>query len=68
VKKQIPSVTRLGVSVVPVRELSEICIDDISAVIRATDLRLRHLGWIGAPHTQNFEILKFLEQTQELKK
>jgi hypothetical protein len=26
------------------------------------------LGWIDAPHTQNFEILKSLEQTQEKKK
>jgi hypothetical protein len=26
---------------------------------------LRQLGWIEAPHTQNFEILKSLEQTQE---
>jgi hypothetical protein len=26
------------------------------------------LGWIDAPHTQNFEILKSLEQTQEAKK
>jgi hypothetical protein len=26
---------------------------------------LRQLGWIGAPHTQNFEILKSLEQAQE---
>jgi hypothetical protein len=26
---------------------------------------LSHLGWIDAPHTQNFEILKSLEQTQE---
>jgi hypothetical protein len=26
------------------------------------------LGWIDAPHTQNFEILKSLEQTQESKK
>jgi hypothetical protein len=26
------------------------------------------LGWIDAPHIQNFEILKSLEQTQELKK
>jgi hypothetical protein len=26
---------------------------------------LRHLGWIDAPHTQNFEILESLEQTQE---
>jgi hypothetical protein len=36
--------------------LVEICIGDISAVSRATDLRFRHLGWIDAPHTQNFEI------------
>jgi hypothetical protein len=26
---------------------------------------LRQLGWIDAPHIQNFEILKSLEQTQE---
>jgi hypothetical protein len=26
------------------------------------------LGWIDALHTQNFEILKSLEQTQESKK
>jgi hypothetical protein len=26
---------------------------------------LRQLGWIDVPHTQNIEILKFLEQTQE---
>jgi hypothetical protein len=26
---------------------------------------LRQLGWIDAPHTSNFEILKSLEQTQE---
>jgi hypothetical protein len=29
---------------------------------------LRQLGWINAPHTQNFEILKSLEKTQESKK
>jgi hypothetical protein len=29
---------------------------------------LRQLAWIDAPHTQNFEILKSLEQTQESKK
>jgi hypothetical protein len=29
---------------------------------------LRQLGWIDTPHTQNFEILKPLEQTQESKK
>jgi hypothetical protein len=28
---------------------------------------IRQLGWIDAPHTQNFEILKSLEQTQESK-
>jgi hypothetical protein len=46
----------------------EICIDDISAVLRATDLRFRlpfQLGWIDAPHTQNFETVKALEKTQE---
>jgi hypothetical protein len=26
---------------------------------------LRQLGWIDAPQTKNFEILKSLEQTQE---
>jgi hypothetical protein len=26
------------------------------------------LSWIGAPHTQNFEIWKYLEKTQEKKK
>jgi hypothetical protein len=41
--------------------LDEICIDDISAALRATDLRFwlpiyLHLGWIDAPHTQNFEM------------
>jgi hypothetical protein len=41
--------------------LVEICINDISAA-------LRPLSWIDAPHTQNFEILKSLEQTQESKK
>jgi hypothetical protein len=29
---------------------------------------LRQLGWIDAPHTQNFEILEYLEQTQKSKK
>jgi hypothetical protein len=27
-----------------------------------------YMGWIDAPHTQNFEILKSLEKTQESKK
>jgi hypothetical protein len=52
--------------------LIEFYIDDISAVLRATvfeiSATLRQLGWIDAPHTQNFEILKSLEQTQESKK
>jgi hypothetical protein len=29
---------------------------------------LRHLGWIDATHTQNFENLKSLQETQETKK
>jgi hypothetical protein len=44
---------------VAVQSLIEIRIDDISAVLRATDLRsatLHQVGWIDAPHTQNFEI------------
>jgi hypothetical protein len=53
---------------VAVRSLVEFCIDDISADLRTTNLKstiIRQLGWIDAPHTQNFEILKSLEQTQE---
>jgi hypothetical protein len=59
-----------GVAGVAVRALVEIRVDDISAVLRATDLRFRLpfvMGLFDAPHTQNFEILKFLEQTQESK-
>jgi hypothetical protein len=51
--------------------LVEIRVDDISAVKGyrfEISVTLRQLGWIDAPHTQNFEILKSLEQTQELKK
>jgi hypothetical protein len=50
-----------GVATVAVRALVEICIDDIPAVLRATDLRIR-LPFVScpciidAPHTQNFEI------------
>jgi hypothetical protein len=44
-----------------------ICIDDILAVLRATDLRF-WLPVVSWAHTQNFEILKSLEQTQESKK
>jgi hypothetical protein len=40
--------------------LVEICIDNISGVLRATDFGYSfvscQLGWIDAPHTQNFEI------------
>jgi hypothetical protein len=63
-RKKCPSVTRrCRHCVVAVRSLVEICIDDISAVLRATEISaaLRQLGWIGAPHTQNFENLKSLE-------
>jgi hypothetical protein len=40
-------------------------LEDYRFEISAT---LRQLGWIDAPHTQSFEILKSLEQTQESKK
>jgi hypothetical protein len=46
--------------------LVKICIHDISAVRDEISATRRKLGWIDAPHTQNFEIYK--EQTQELKK
>jgi hypothetical protein len=44
-----------------------VCIDDIAAVLSATDLRslLPFIIWIDAPHTQNFEILKSLVKTKE---
>jgi hypothetical protein len=52
-----------------VRSLVEICIDDISAVLRATDLRfqLSFVSWAGLMHLI-LRILKSLEQTQESKK
>jgi uncharacterized membrane protein YwzB len=56
----------VGIAGVAVWSLVKICIDDISAVLKATDLRFRLIFVrIGLPHTQNFEILKSLEQTEE---
>jgi hypothetical protein len=54
---------------VAVRVLVEICIDDISAVLRTTDLRfwLPFVSWAGLMHLI-LRILKSLEQTQESKK
>jgi hypothetical protein len=53
-----------GVAGFTVRSLVKIC-RSYRFEISAT---LRQLGWIDAPHTQNIEILKSLEQTQESKK
>jgi hypothetical protein len=49
--------------------LDEICIEDISVILSATDLKsgLLLLGWIVAFQTQSFEILKSLE-SKKLKK
>jgi hypothetical protein len=54
-----------GVAGVAVRALVEICVEDISAVLRATDLRFRlsFVTWAGLMHLI-LRILKFLEQTQ----
>jgi hypothetical protein len=56
-----------GVVGVAVRALVEIGVDDISAVLRATDLRfqLAFVSWAGLMHLINFEFSKSLEQTQE---
>jgi hypothetical protein len=55
-----------GVAVVAVRALVEICIDVISAVLRATDLRFRlpFVTWARLMHLI-LRILKSLEQTQK---
>jgi hypothetical protein len=54
---------------VAVRALVKICVDDISAVLRASDLRflLPFVSWAGLMHLI-LRNLKSLEQTQELKK
>jgi hypothetical protein len=46
---------------------NKICIADISAGLMGYRFEI-HLGSIDALHTQNFEILISLEQTQESKK
>jgi hypothetical protein len=48
------------------RALVEICVDDISAVLRAKDLKFRlpFVIWVGLMHLI-LRILKSLEQTQE---
>jgi hypothetical protein len=47
-----------GVAGVAVRALVEICVDDISAVLRATDFRLPFISWAGLMHLI-LRILKF---------
>jgi hypothetical protein len=69
-KKQVKSEKKFRLSRgVAVRALVEICVDDISAVLRATDLRFRlpFVTWAGLMHLI-LRILKSLEQTQESKK
>jgi hypothetical protein len=58
-----------GVAGIAVRSLVELCIGDISAVLRATDLRfwLPFVSWAGLMHLL-LRILKSLELTQESKK
>jgi hypothetical protein len=53
---------------IAVRSLVEICIDDISAVLRATDFRfgLHFVSWAELMHLI-LRILKSLEQIQESK-
>jgi hypothetical protein len=65
-KKQVqsefffPSVTVAGVAGVALRALVEICVDDISAVVRTTDFRfpLPLISWAGLMHLI-LRILKF---------
>jgi hypothetical protein len=66
--KKIPSVTRRcrclpGVG----RNLCRRYLSRLKGYRFVISAIFRHLGWIDAPHTQNFEILKSLEQTQESK-
>jgi hypothetical protein len=56
-EKIFPSVTR--------RNLSQRYLSRLKGYRFKISAALRHLGWIDAPHTHNFEIFKFLEQTQE---
>jgi hypothetical protein len=66
-KKKFPSATRRchpGVG----RNLCRRYLSRLKSYRFEISAILRQLGWIDAPHTQNFEILKSLEQTQESKK
>jgi hypothetical protein len=66
-QKKFPSVTRrccLGVG----RNLCRRYLSRLKGYRFEISTIFRQLGWIDAPHTQNFEILKSLEQTQESKK
>jgi hypothetical protein len=67
-KKIFPSVTRRCRPVVG-RNLYRRYLSRLFKSYRFEILaNLQQLGWIHAPHTQNFEILKSLEQTQKSKK
>jgi hypothetical protein len=62
--KKNPSVTRRcrpGVS----RNLYRQYLSRLKGYRFEISAALRQFGWIDAPHTQNFEILKSLEQAQE---
>jgi hypothetical protein len=64
--EKIPSVTRRcrpGVG----RNLCRRYLSHLKGYRFKISITLRKLGWIDAPHTQNYEILKSLglEQTQE---
>jgi hypothetical protein len=72
-KKQCPSVTRRCRSCrrcrpVVDRNLYRRYLSHLKGYRFEISANFRQLGWIDAPHTQTFEILKFPEQTQESKK
>jgi hypothetical protein len=66
-KKSFPSVTRRCLPFVG-RNLYRRYLSRLEGYRFEISAILRQLGWIEAPHTLNFEILKSLEQTQESKK
>jgi hypothetical protein len=66
VGKKIPSVTRRCLPGVG-RNLCRRYLSRLKGYRFEILATLRQLGWIDAPHTQNFEILKSFEQTQESK-
>jgi hypothetical protein len=65
-RKKFPSVTRRCRPVVG-RNLYRRYLSRLKSYSFEVSATLRQLGWIDAPHTQSFEILKSLEQTQESK-